>query len=41
VSVLRTPAALPDERYGAIYADPEWRFETYSRETGMDRAGAR
>jgi hypothetical protein len=25
-------------RYGVIYADPEWRFEVYSRETGMDRA---
>lgn len=30
--------ALPDKRYGVIYADPEWRFEVYSRETGMDRA---
>lgn len=30
--------ALPKKRYGVIYADPEWRFETYSRETGMDRA---
>ncbi|MCX5581339.1 MT-A70 family methyltransferase [Kaistia terrae] len=30
--------ALPDKRYGVIYADPEWRFEPYSRETGMDRA---
>jgi N6-adenosine-specific RNA methylase IME4 len=30
--------ALPDKRYGLIYADPEWRFEPYSRETGMDRA---
>lgn len=30
--------ALPQKRYGVIYADPEWRFETYSRETGMDRA---
>ncbi|WP_244561737.1 MT-A70 family methyltransferase [Mesorhizobium australicum] len=30
--------ALPDRRYGTIYADPEWRFEPYSRETGMDRA---
>lgn len=30
--------ALPSRRYGVIYADPEWRFETYSRETGMDRA---
>ena len=31
-------AALPSQRYGVIVADPEWRFEPYSRETGMDRA---
>jgi N6-adenosine-specific RNA methylase IME4 len=31
--------ALPDERFGAIYADPEWRDEqVWSEETGMDRA---
>ena len=30
--------ALPDKKYGVIYADPEWRFEVYSRKTGMDRA---
>jgi N6-adenosine-specific RNA methylase IME4 len=30
--------ALPDKRYGVILADPEWRFEPWSRETGMDRA---
>src|SRR5215471_15105036 len=30
--------ALPDKRYGVIYADPPWRFEPYSRETGMGRA---
>jgi N6-adenosine-specific RNA methylase IME4 len=30
--------ALPNKRYGVIVADPEWRFEPYSRETGMDRA---
>jgi N6-adenosine-specific RNA methylase IME4 len=30
--------ALPDKRYGVILADPPWRFEPYSRETGMDRA---
>lgn len=29
---------LPDRRYAVILADPEWRFEPYSRETGMDRA---
>jgi len=31
-------AALPTKRYGVIVADPEWRWEPYSRETGMDRA---
>lgn len=30
--------ALPAKKYGVILADPEWRFEPYSRETGMDRA---
>jgi N6-adenosine-specific RNA methylase IME4 len=30
--------ALPDKVFGVIYADPEWRFEPYSRETGLDRA---
>lgn len=30
--------ALPEKKYGVIYADPEWRFEPYSRETGMDRS---
>lgn len=30
--------ALPIQRYGVIVADPEWRFEPYSRETGMERA---
>lgn len=30
--------ALPDKKFGVILADPEWRFEPYSRETGMDRA---
>lgn len=30
--------ALPDQKFGVILADPEWRFETYSRDTGMDRA---
>jgi N6-adenosine-specific RNA methylase IME4 len=30
--------ALPNKRYGVILADPEWSFEPYSRETGMDRA---
>jgi N6-adenosine-specific RNA methylase IME4 len=30
--------ALPDKKYGVIVADPEWRFEPWSRETGLDRA---
>ena len=30
--------AWPTQVYGVIYADPPWRFEPYSRETGMDRA---
>jgi N6-adenosine-specific RNA methylase IME4 len=29
---------LPDKRYGAILADPEWRDEVWSRETGLGRA---
>lgn len=30
--------ALPTEKFGVIVADPEWRFEPWSRSTGMDRA---
>lgn len=30
--------ALPNCRYGVIVADPEWRFEPWSRLTGMDRS---
>lgn len=30
--------ALPTRKYGVIYADPEWRFEVYSSDTGLDRA---
>jgi len=30
--------ALPRKKYGVIVADPEWRFEPWSRATGMDRA---
>ena len=29
---------LPQKKFGVIYADPEWRWEPYSRKTGMDRA---
>lgn len=31
-------AGAAGRRYGVILADPEWRFEPWSRETGMDRA---
>ncbi len=31
-------AAWPTRRYGLILADPEWRYEPFSRETGLDRA---
>jgi len=30
--------ALPDRRYGILFADPGWRYEPWSRQTGMDRA---
>jgi N6-adenosine-specific RNA methylase IME4 len=30
--------ALGEKRYGCILADPPWRFQPRSRETGMDRA---
>jgi N6-adenosine-specific RNA methylase IME4 len=32
--------ALPDKRFGVIYADPPWKFEVYNDETGQDRAAA-
>jgi N6-adenosine-specific RNA methylase IME4 len=31
---------LPDKRYGVILADPEWKDEVWSEETGMDRHAA-
>ncbi|HTI78949.1 MAG TPA: MT-A70 family methyltransferase [Acetobacteraceae bacterium] len=30
--------SLAGELYSVLYADPPWRFEPYSRDTGMDRA---
>jgi len=30
--------SLGQGSFGVIYADPPWRFEPYSRDTGMDRA---
>ena len=29
--------AMPDKKHGVVYADPEWRFEVWSRETGLSR----
>jgi N6-adenosine-specific RNA methylase IME4 len=31
-------AGFGDKRYGVLYADPPWRWEPRSRDTGMDRA---
>jgi hypothetical protein len=36
--LARRQLALPAKRYGVILADPEWRFEVWSRETGLDRS---
>jgi len=30
--------SLPNRQFGVIVADPEWRFEVYSRATGLDRS---
>lgn len=38
VALAEKQIALPAKKYGLILADPEWRFEPWSRETGMDRA---
>jgi N6-adenosine-specific RNA methylase IME4 len=38
ISLAAKIEALPTRRYGVILADPEWRFEPYSRESGMDRS---
>jgi N6-adenosine-specific RNA methylase IME4 len=32
--------SLPDQKFGVVLADPEWKFEVYSDETGMDRVAA-
>ncbi|WP_420104130.1 MT-A70 family methyltransferase [Bosea sp. (in: a-proteobacteria)] len=31
-------AGAAGKRYGVLLADPEWRYEPWSRDTGMDRA---
>ena len=38
IALAAKQLALPDKRYGVIVADPPWRWEPYSRETGMDSA---
>ncbi|CDX49184.1 MT-A70 family protein [Mesorhizobium plurifarium] len=38
VELAAKQTALPAKKYGVIYADPEWQFDPYSTETGMDRA---
>ena len=35
---IAASTALGSKLYGVIYCDPPWRFEPYSRETGMDRS---
>lgn len=37
-ATVNASLALGTELYGVIYADPPWRLEPWSRETGMDRA---
>lgn len=37
-ALASTILALPDKQYGVLLADPGWRFEPFSRETGVDRA---
>lgn len=37
-NIAEASETLGEKQYGVIYADPPWRFEPYSRETGMDRA---
>ena len=37
-STKRASEALGYKVYGVLYVDPPWRFEPYSRDTGMDRA---
>jgi len=38
LELAKRQCALPNKRYNVIYADPEWRFEPWSRETGLDLA---
>jgi N6-adenosine-specific RNA methylase IME4 len=39
VELTEAEGDLPEDmRFPVLYADPPWRFEPYSRDTGMDRA---
>lgn len=38
IATEQASTALGVKLYGVIYADPPWRFEPYSNQTGMDRA---
>ena len=38
IELAAKQTALPEKQYGVILADPPWRFEVYSRETGMNLA---
>jgi hypothetical protein len=38
INVAREKLTVSTDLYAVIYADPPWRFEPRSRETGMDRA---
>jgi N6-adenosine-specific RNA methylase IME4 len=37
-ATIAASVALGSKLYGVIHADPPWRFEPYSRATGLDRA---
>jgi N6-adenosine-specific RNA methylase IME4 len=36
-NLAKKQVSLPTKQYGVIYADPEWKFETFS-DNGMDRS---
>jgi N6-adenosine-specific RNA methylase IME4 len=40
VNLAQKIVALPAKKFGVILADPEWEWESFSAETGMDRAAA-
>jgi N6-adenosine-specific RNA methylase IME4 len=36
--ISKTNAALPEQRYPVVYADPPWKFEPFNEETGGERS---